>query len=96
MSLFIGNLSRDVRAEDIEKAFEAYGKCKVDLRVHFRIRLVTIQRNYGFVEFENETEAEEAKSKLQRTNIAGSEINIEWSKKSGKANSQEGNRPRRR
>ncbi len=42
MSLFIGNLSRDVRAEDIEKAFEAYGKCKVDLRVHFRIRLVTI------------------------------------------------------
>jgi len=36
------------------------------------------------VDFEKESEAEEAKTKLQGQNLGGLKINIEWSKKSGK------------
>jgi hypothetical protein len=33
MSLFLGNISRNVDAKTLEKAFKEYGSCKVDLRV---------------------------------------------------------------
>jgi RNA recognition motif. (a.k.a. RRM, RBD, or RNP domain) len=33
MSLFVGNVSRNVNTRDLEKAFGKYGDCEVDLRV---------------------------------------------------------------
>ncbi len=53
MSLFIGNISRNADEREIEKAFNAYGRCKFNFR-----------GKYGFVEFNKEDDAEEAKDKL--------------------------------
>ncbi len=33
MSLFIGNVSKKVTAQEFEDAFKSYGNCKIDLRV---------------------------------------------------------------
>jgi hypothetical protein len=33
MSLFIGNVSKKVTAQEFEAAFKSYGNCKIDLRV---------------------------------------------------------------
>lgn len=33
MSLFIGNVSKKVTAQEFEDAFRSYGNCKIDLRV---------------------------------------------------------------
>jgi RNA recognition motif-containing protein len=57
---------------------------------------LTFQGNYGFVEFTDAKDAEEAKTKVQGKDFGGKEINIEWSKNSGRANSKEGHRKDRR
>jgi RNA recognition motif-containing protein len=33
MSLFVGNISRNVSFKDLEREFSRYGECRVDLRV---------------------------------------------------------------
>jgi hypothetical protein len=53
MSLFIGNISRTASERDLEKAFEKFGDC------HFRFRGA-----YGFIEFDVEQDAEDAREKL--------------------------------
>lgn len=65
MSLFIGNISRSANERDIEKAFEKFGEC------HFRFRGA-----YGFVEYENDQDGEDAKEKLQGKIFGGMHINI--------------------
>ena len=73
MSLFIGNLSRDVRSDELQDAFSHYGSCKVSHR-----------GPYGFVEYDKDSDAEAAKSELTGKKFSGYAINIEWSKKSGR------------
>jgi len=41
MSLFVGNVARDVRQGDLEKEFEKYGKCEIRLKVCFPFFLAT-------------------------------------------------------
>ena len=53
MSLFIGNLSRDVKTEELQDAFAHYGSCKVSHR-----------GPYGFVEYDKEADADAAKNEL--------------------------------
>ena len=50
MSLFIGNISRNADYRDIEKAFQSFGRCKFNPR-----------GKYGFIEFDKEVDAEDAK-----------------------------------
>jgi len=76
MSLFIGNLSRKVTADDLEKVFGEYGRCKIKFF-----------GKYAFSEYDSEKDAEEAFKNLLNFNIGGSNINIEWSKKSSKYDS---------
>ena len=73
MSLFIGNLSRRVTASELEKVFGEFGRCKINFF-----------GKYAFAEFDSEKDAEEACKNLMSKNIGGSNINIEWSKKSRK------------
>ena len=75
MTLFIGNLSRKVTAADLEKSFGEYGQCKINFL-----------GKYAFAEFDAEKDAEEAQKNLNSTNLNGTNINIEWSKKSKKFN----------
>jgi RNA recognition motif-containing protein len=65
MSLFVGNISRTASERDLEKAFEKFGDC------HFRFRGA-----YGFIEFDNEQDGEDAKEKLQGKSFGGMRINI--------------------
>lgn len=83
MSLFIGNLSRSAKASDLEKVFGEYGRCKINFF-----------GKYAFAEFDAERDAEEAIKNLMGMNLAGSNINIEWSKKSRKYDSSK-SRPKR-
>ena len=83
MSLFIGNLSRRVTAGDLEKAFGDYGHCKIKFF-----------GKYAFAEFDSEKDADEAYKNLMNYNLSGSNINIEWSKKSGKYDGSK-SKPRR-
>lgn len=60
MSLFLGNISRRVDERELEKAFGTYGKCKFIAR-----------GKYGFVEFEKEGDAEDAKDALNGEYFGG-------------------------
>jgi len=84
MSLFIGNVSRNISAKNLEEEFGKYGTCHVNLK-----------GSYGFVEFNEERDAEDAMSGLQGKNLGGLEISIEWSKKSGKFDPSKSHRPHR-
>lgn len=33
MSLFVGNISRNVRSNDLKEAFEKFGKCDINIKV---------------------------------------------------------------
>ncbi len=35
MSLFVGNISKNIRTRDIEDSFDRYGKCSINHKVHF-------------------------------------------------------------
>jgi RNA recognition motif-containing protein len=77
ISLFVGNISRYVNYRELEKAFLNYGECKVKLH-----------GKYGFVDFDHEKDAEDAKEKLQGKSFGGAKIYLEWSKRSGKFESK--------
>ena len=89
MSLFVGNISRSARTEDVEKDFKKYGYCRIKFK-----------GSYAFIEFESEKDGEEAIKNLQNKMIGGRELNIEWSKKSGRYDSSKRKRkstsPRRK
>ena len=73
MSLFVGNISRNARAEDIEKEFKSFGPCRLKFK-----------GSYAFIEYEDERDGEQAIRSIQNKSIAGRELNIEWSKNSGR------------
>ena len=73
MSLFIGNISRNVGASEFEHEFERMGPCTVNFKGSF-----------AFVEFKEERDAEEAINTLNSKDIGGQKIAVEWSRKSGR------------
>jgi len=68
--LFIGNLSNEVLPRDLENAFFRYG----------RIVRSDVKKNFGFVTFQSQRDAEEAMRKENGRKLMGSEMNIEWAK----------------
>jgi RNA recognition motif-containing protein len=60
MSLFVGNISRNVGASDFEHEFERMGPCTVNFKGSF-----------AFVEFKDEKDAEEAINSLNSKDIGG-------------------------
>lgn len=82
MSLFVGNISKNVRQYELEDQFNKYGKCSIKQKSSF-----------AFIEFDSERDAEDAKEALQGKNMGGLEIAIEWSKRSGRFNAKESRRP---
>jgi len=69
MSLFVGNISRDVRSEDLHDEFDVYGKCVVNFKV--RKSFNNSQGSFAFVEFDNERDAEDALNNLNNKEIRG-------------------------
>jgi len=81
--LFIGNLSKDTVEQDLLDVFDRVGQCQVKYK-----------GNYAFVEYRNEADAEEAMRKLQGKVVRGSEVTVEWAKKTGKGTYQDKKEPK--
>ncbi|EGR27768.1 hypothetical protein IMG5_189690 [Ichthyophthirius multifiliis] len=73
MSLFIGNISRNVDQKTIENVFNSYGPCKIEFR-----------HRYAFVQYAKDKDGEAAKNDLNNKEFGGLKLNVEWSKKSGR------------
>lgn len=71
MSLYIGNLSARTRSDDLERAFQRFGRCNVQLK----------KEGYGFVVFDFPHDAEKALTTLQGKNICGERLTLTWSNK---------------
>ncbi|CDW90887.1 rna binding protein [Stylonychia lemnae] len=84
MSLFVGNISKNVRKTDLVDEFEKFGKCDINHK-----------GTYAFIEFDSERDAEDAVTELQGKDMGGLKINIEWSKKSGRFSAKDSKRPAR-
>lgn len=95
MSLFVGNISRNVRTRDLEEEFDRFGPCAVIHKVsnNRKMNLIILQGSYAFIEFDDERDGEDAVSELQDKNLGGLKINIEWSKRSGKYSDTDSRRP---
>ncbi|KAI0273468.1 hypothetical protein BC834DRAFT_921535 [Gloeopeniophorella convolvens] len=70
--LYLGKLPPDTRSEEISKFFDGYGKI-VDCRV---------MTGFGFVEFENARDAEDALQHFNGKNFMGQNIVVEFAKES--------------
>ncbi|KAL4429528.1 hypothetical protein ABPG74_014303 [Tetrahymena malaccensis] len=73
MSLFVGNISRNVDQKTIESAFTSFGPCKFEFR-----------HRYAFVQYTRDKDGEAAKNELHNKDFGGLKLNVEWSKKSGR------------
>ena len=68
--LFVGNLNPEVRMRDLENCFGRYGK----------IVRCDLKKNFGFIQFEDRRDAEEAIRKENNRRLLGSEMTVEWAK----------------
>jgi RNA recognition motif-containing protein len=69
-SVFVGNLSRRVRRDDLKDTFRDMG----------RIIEVDIKTGYAFIEFEERRDAEDACKELNGIKMEGERISVEMSK----------------
>jgi len=68
--LFIGNLNPGVRTRDLENAFGRYG----------RIVRCDLKKNYGFIQYGERRDAEQALLKENNRKLLGSVMTVEWAK----------------
>ncbi|KAF9293400.1 hypothetical protein BGZ88_005427 [Linnemannia elongata] len=78
MALFLGRLTADTRSRDLEDLFAKYG----------RVTRLDIKRGtnsgYGFVEYEDPRDADEAVHKLNGHMVNGNPIVVEFAKNNGR------------
>jgi len=65
--VFIGNLSDDAKGSDVEDFFRKYG----------RLREITLKNGFGFVEFDDRRDAEDAVRDLNGQRLAGDRVVVE-------------------
>jgi len=71
MSLFVGRLSSETRSRDLEDLFYKYGK----------ITRCDVKRGgFGFIEFDDKRDAEDAIKELDGATLLGRKIAVEWAK----------------
>lgn len=85
-SIFVGNLPDNVREDSLRNLFCSYGD----------IKDVTLVKNYGFVTFGHEDEAQKAVRELHHTKFSGRELTVEISKPRGQSRSNGPSRGRDR
>ncbi|KAG0059707.1 hypothetical protein BGZ90_004354, partial [Linnemannia elongata] len=78
MALFLGRLSQDTRSRDLEDLFNKYGRVtRLDIKRG-------VNSSFGFVEYEDIRDAEEAVHKLNGHLINGNPIVVEFAKNNGR------------
>jgi arginine/serine-rich splicing factor 4/5/6 len=70
--VYLGNLSYDIRERDLEKFLKGYG----------RIRNISVKEGYGFAEFEDRRDAEDAVKDLDGKTIDGRRVRVEHTRDS--------------
>ena len=70
--LFVGNLTYSVTTEDLEQLFSSYGEV-VEAKV-------IEGKGFAFVEMSDESEAENAKDKLNGSDFKGRTLNVDEAK----------------
>ena len=78
MNIYVGNLPYSVQDDGLREAFEAYGEV-TSAEVIFD-RRTQRSRGYGFVEMENDDEANEAIDALNGSDFQGRELRVDESK----------------
>jgi len=95
MNIYVGNLPYSVQDEALREAFEVYGDV-TSAEVIFD-RRTQRSRGYGFVEMENEDEANEAIDALNGSDFQGRELRVDESKPKDEKESShkrgQGNKP---
>ena len=77
MNIYVGNLSYDVRDEELRAIFEPFGQI-VAAEVIFDKR-TRRSRGYGFVEMSNDSEAQQAIDALNGKEVHGRELRVDAS-----------------
>lgn len=70
MSLYVGHLSPHVRQDELERVFQRFGRCNIQLK-----------DGYGFVVYEVTANAERALRALRGKQVCGEQISLNWSNK---------------
>ncbi|CAG5134090.1 unnamed protein product, partial [Candidula unifasciata] len=65
--IYIGRLSNHAREKDVEKFFRSYGK----------IRDIMLKNGYGFVEFDDYRDADDAVYELNGKELCGERVSVE-------------------
>ncbi|OMH84664.1 Serine/arginine-rich splicing factor [Zancudomyces culisetae] len=68
--LFVGRLPRDIRSSELEDLFSRYGK----------LSRCDIKRGYGFIEYEDRRDAEDALKDADGMRLGGGRIVVEYAK----------------
>merc|ERR1712142_147097 len=84
--VYIGYLPNDARMEDVEDFFKGYG----------RIKSVNLKPGYGFVDFEDLRDAEDAVRDLDGKRMCGEKVDIQHAKGPGHKARDRGDSGRRR
>lgn len=74
MNIYVSNLSYSTMSEGLQELFQAYGS--VTSAYIITDRETKRSRGFGFVEMENESEAQEAIAKLNETEFDGKTISV--------------------
>ncbi|NIR53115.1 RNA-binding protein [candidate division KSB1 bacterium] len=74
MNIYVGNLSLDVTQDDLQKAFEAFGK--VETANVIRDKYSGESRGFGFVEMPIRDQAESAIKGLNGTELMGKTLKV--------------------
>jgi len=73
MSLFVGNLPEDMRTSELKDLFYKYGK----------ITFCQMKSGFGFVDFDDSRDAEDAIRDLDNITYRGDRIRVEWTRGRG-------------
>jgi len=79
-TLFIGRLNKNARVKDLEDIFETYGRLtRCDIK-YGGAEMGKRDMAYGFIDFEDKRDAEDALRYENGRNVCGSNIIVEWAK----------------
>ena len=78
MNIYVGNLSFDLKEEDLQKTFEAFGK--VASATIVRDKYSGQPRGFGFVEMPDADEARTAIANLNGKEVLGRQMNVNEAK----------------
>lgn len=74
MNIYVGNLSRETREEDLKEAFGAFGE--VESVTIIKDKFTGESRQFGFIIMPNQSEAEAAINDLNEKDFQGSNMKV--------------------